>query len=137
MQAIPIGAKRRSVPVESVCDNGDETVREFFQPFGWTSPIRVLSFGTPSVSLMVKLNPFLAEEVASALGVDVVDCVFVGDSPTDVEAGIAAGRALSDWRKLWSGALSCPTRERSPSSNISANSAQIACFYCKTFTVEA
>ncbi len=91
VHAILCGATRRSVPVAVVSNNSEEAVKEFLHRFGWTESIRVLSCRTPSIALKLKPNPFLVEKAVALLGVDAADCVFVGDSVTDVEAGNAAG----------------------------------------------
>ena len=89
-------AERRSIPVAVVSNNSAAAVQEFLQRFDWVDPIRVLACRTPTVGLKLKPDPFLVETAVDLLEVDAADCVFVGDSVTDVEAGKAA--AVSAFR---------------------------------------
>lgn len=91
VQAILNGAKRRSVPVAVVSNNSEEAVKEFLQRFSWTDPIRVLACRTPQIGLKLKPDRFLVEQAIELLGAQATDCVFIGDSVSDVEAGNAAG----------------------------------------------
>lgn len=91
VQAILNGATGRSVPVAVVSNNSEEAVKEFLHRFRWTESIRVLSCRTPNIALKLKPDPFLVKQAIELLGVDPTDCVFIGDSVTDVEAGKAAG----------------------------------------------
>ncbi len=91
LQALLSDSKRLSLPVAVVSNNSEAAVKEFLQRFGWTDPIRVLACRTPSIGLKLKPDPFLVEKAVELLGVDATDCVFIGDSVTDVESGMAAG----------------------------------------------
>jgi beta-phosphoglucomutase-like phosphatase (HAD superfamily) len=84
-------AQRQSVPVAVVSNNSVGAVQQFRQRFVWAEPLKVLACRTPAVAARLKPDPFLVYEALDALQVAGSDCVFVGDSVTDVKAGVSAG----------------------------------------------
>ena len=84
-------AQQRSIPVAVVSNNSVGAVRAFRQRFVWAEPLAVLACRTPEVAARLKPDPFLVYKALEALHVGGGDCVFVGDSVSDVKAGISAG----------------------------------------------
>ena len=84
-------AGRRSLAVAIVSNNSCEAVRAFLNRFDWTKGLKTLACRTPGRVGQMKPSPYLVVEAARLLGVRGRDCVLVGDSITDVEAGHAAG----------------------------------------------
>jgi phosphoglycolate phosphatase len=84
-------AHRQAVPLAIVSNNSQSAVGEFLQRFRWTAPIDVLACRTAATVLKLKPDPYLVRTAVEQLGVDAGRCVFIGDSATDVEAGLAAG----------------------------------------------
>lgn len=90
-QALFEDAQRRSVPVAVVSNNSAYAVREFLHRFSWAAAGRVFACRTPEVGARLKPDPFLVQRAIALLRVHSDDCIFVGDSVSDVQAGNAAG----------------------------------------------
>lgn len=90
-QALFEDAQRRSVPVAVVSNNSAEAVREFLHRFSWSAEVKAFACRTTEVGDRLKPDPFLVQRAMTLLRVPAADCVFVGDSVSDVQAGSAAG----------------------------------------------
>ena len=84
-------AERRSIPLAIVSNNSEAAVRVFLDRFEWTREIKTLACRTPARVSRMKPDPYLVVEAAGLLGMWPGDCVLVGDSVSDVQAGHAAG----------------------------------------------
>lgn len=84
-------ADRRGIPVAIVSNNSEAAVRVFLDRFTWSQGVKTLACRTPAVVSRLKPDPHLVEQGVSLLGVRATDAVFIGDSVSDVRAGVAAG----------------------------------------------
>jgi HAD superfamily hydrolase (TIGR01509 family) len=85
------GAERREVPVAIVSNNSEAAVRVFLDRAIWARAVKVLACRTPAKVPRMKPDPYLVREAMALLNVRPADCVFVGDSVSDVIAGQRAG----------------------------------------------
>lgn len=86
--------QRRGVPAAVVSNNSEAAVRTFLDRYGWTSRVGVFSCRDPHRPDLMKPDPYLIEQAASALEVDLGDALFIGDTLSDIQAGNAAGVAV-------------------------------------------
>jgi HAD superfamily hydrolase (TIGR01509 family) len=84
-------AARASIPTAVVSNNSEESVRTFLGRLDWLDRFAALACRTPETARRLKPHPFLVEAATRLLDVAPRECVFVGDSVSDVEAGHAAG----------------------------------------------
>ena len=84
-------AERRTVPVAIVSNNSEAAVRVFLDRFEWSRDIKTLACRTPAKVARMKPDPYLVVEATSLLNMTPAECVLVGDSVSDVQAGHAAG----------------------------------------------
>jgi HAD superfamily hydrolase (TIGR01509 family) len=85
------GAGERAIPVAIVSNNSEEAVRTFLDRFEWARDVRTLACRTPGTVSRMKPDPYPVLTALRHVGADPKQCVFVGDSVSDVEAGHAAG----------------------------------------------
>lgn len=91
IQGLLQDAERRSAPVAIVSNNSEAAVRVFLDRFEWARDIKTLACRTPAKVARMKPDPYLVVEATLLLGMAPAECVLVGDSVSDVEAGHAAG----------------------------------------------
>lgn len=83
-------AKRRTIPLAIVSNNSEEAVRAFLDRFAWSDRFAAYACRTPETSRFLKPHPFLVIAASRLLDIEPGDCVFIGDSVSDVLAGHAA-----------------------------------------------
>lgn len=83
--------RRRNLPAAVVSNNSDQAVIAFLERHGWTRLIDVLSCRSPTNVRRLKPDPFLVQQALHTLRVDSGAALFLGDTPSDVRAGTAAG----------------------------------------------
>jgi phosphoglycolate phosphatase len=86
-----LGALRQGVPVAVVSNNSEAAVRVFLDRFEWRTQVKVLACRTPSTVARMKPDPYLVIEAIRLVGLDASECVLIGDSVSDVQAGHSAG----------------------------------------------
>lgn len=87
-------AAQASIPVAVVSNNSEVSVRTFLDRFNWLDRFAAIACRTPETRRLLKPHPFLVLAATELLDVPPQDCVFVGDSPSDMHAGRAAGVAI-------------------------------------------
>jgi HAD superfamily hydrolase (TIGR01509 family) len=88
--------KSRGVPMGIMTAKGRDTADIALAELGWAGMFKSVVTGDDVVKS--KPDPEGALLVASELGIEPRDCVFIGDSPADIGAGKAAGM-----RTIWAG----------------------------------
>ena len=83
-------AAEMPIPLAIVSNNSEEAVRTFLDRFAWSDRFAAYACRTPETSRLLKPHPFLVSAALRLLDVQPVDCVFIGDSVSDVHAGHAA-----------------------------------------------
>ena len=87
-------AKQRPIPLAIVSNNSEEAVRTFLDRYAWSGCFTAYACRTPETSGLLKPHPFLVTAATRLLEIAPRDCVFVGDSTSDIHAGHAAGVAV-------------------------------------------
>lgn len=82
---------RRGIPAAIVSNNSDQAVIAFLERHGWTRHVDVLSCRGHHDAGRLKPNPFLVQRALYSLRVDAATTLFLGDTTSDVRAGVAAG----------------------------------------------
>ena len=98
-------ATQRDIPLAVVSNNSEEAVRTFLDRFAWSDRFAAYACRTPETSRLLKPHPFLVIAATRLVDVEPANCVFIGDSVSDVHAGHAAavktiGLAKSDARRV-------------------------------------
>jgi 2-phosphoglycolate phosphatase len=88
--------KQRGAPMGIMTGKGRDTAEITLAELGWTERFRSVVTGDEVTK--PKPDPEGPLLVARELNVSASDCVFIGDSPADIEAGKAAGM-----RTIWAG----------------------------------
>lgn len=84
-------AERRRIPVGIVSNNSEAAVRVFLDRYGWTERVTTYACREPGEVGLMKPNPHLLLTAVERLSLEANDCVFIGDSVSDVVAGHLAG----------------------------------------------
>ncbi len=74
-----------------VSNNSEAAIQSYLYLHDLTPYVDWISARTSSDPKLLKPNPFLLYQAASQLSVTPAQCLIIGDSMTDIEAGIAAG----------------------------------------------
>ena len=90
------GAQERGSQLAIVSNNSEDAVRTFLDRFDWSDRFAAFACRTPETSRLLKPNPFLVTAATRFLEMTPGDCVFIGDSVSDVQAGHAAS-GQDDW----------------------------------------
>ena len=85
------GAGSRGQPGALVSNNAERAVRRFFDVRGWADSVAIYACRTSDNCQLLKPNPYLVVAATRLLRRSPGDCVFIGDSVSDVEAGHGAG----------------------------------------------
>lgn len=78
-------------PLAIVSNNGVAAINAYLDLYGIRASIDFVSARANSAASLLKPSPHLLREAIRALGVRPDDCVFLGDSVTDIVAAEAAG----------------------------------------------
>jgi phosphoglycolate phosphatase len=78
-------------PIGIVSNNSNSAVEVYLNLYGLRALVDIVAARSAANIALLKPNPYLIQRAASVLGVAPSDCVFVGDSHTDVEAAREAG----------------------------------------------
>jgi phosphoglycolate phosphatase len=84
-------AAQASIPIAVVSNNSEESVSTFLGRLDWLDRFAALACRTPETTRLLKPHPFLVLAATQMLDVPPHDCVFIGDSASDMQAGRAAG----------------------------------------------
>lgn len=87
------GADRAGLTVAIVSNNSEEAIAAYLRARGLDGHVATIEarpFGRPE---LMKPDPYLLQRALSATGFEARHAVFIGDSKSDVEAGLAAGIA--------------------------------------------
>ena len=83
-------ASSRQIPIAIVSNNAADAVRCFLERRGWQDRVTSLACRTTRTIELLKPNPGLLFNAAEALNVNPSSALFVGDSVSDVRAGLQA-----------------------------------------------
>jgi phosphoglycolate phosphatase len=84
-------AAQRLLRLAIVSYNSEKAVRAFLDRFAWSERFTAYACRTPETSRLLKPHPFLVIAATQLLDVAPQDCVFIGDSISDIRAGRSAG----------------------------------------------
>ncbi|WP_409482772.1 HAD family hydrolase [Arsenicicoccus dermatophilus] len=88
----------RGIPWAVVTNNSPEAVCSFLSRFKFAAPAAVVG-REPSTVARMKPNPFFVSVAVRATGASTGTALFVGDSVSDMSAGIAAGARMLGYAK--------------------------------------
>jgi HAD superfamily hydrolase (TIGR01509 family) len=77
-------------PLAIVSNNSTAAIRTYLSLYNLQKSIGYIAARTSADASLLKPNPHLLQEAAAALEVTASECVFIGDSPSDMDAARAA-----------------------------------------------
>ena len=93
--------------VAIVSNNSEAAVRVFLARFDWGPRVRTLACRTPATVHLMKPHPYLVNQAMQSLKARPADCLLVGDSVSDMQAGLAAGVCVVGLAKTRERGFSC------------------------------